>query len=356
MKNILRCFFVVCLFVCTSAFAITTETIVKARDATVLVGHVGGPGMGSGVVISSDGLILTNYHVIHRAEGLRVFFYDPKDLNYYLAEVVGIDPVADLAIIKLNMPEHKLPLTYLNIGTDYVIAQEVVAIGHPMGLQWSVTKGVINHLERPGKITPYVNIIQHSAQINTGNSGGPLIDINGDVVGINTYILSPKGQWTGVAYAIRGDTVLNTVEQIKENGEVVYPALKLGIRNMNEFFVDAVKAANPDKVFPTNIYGLMATQVEDGDYAHTQGIRNFDIIVSVNGEPVNYLGDLKDLMVNFSPEQVVNLIIIRDGHFRKLDYAISTIDFDVYLEWYDDKDKRPTTVIPDPDTTPRRPD
>ena len=132
MKKLLSCFFVVCLFVCTSAFAITTETVEKARDATVLVAQ-GKQGFGSGVVISPDGLILTNYHVIHRAELLRIFFYDPKDLNYYIAEVVGIDPVADLAVLQLNMPPHKLPLTYLDIGTDYEIAQEVIAIGqyHP---------------------------------------------------------------------------------------------------------------------------------------------------------------------------------------------------------------------------------
>ena len=355
MKKLLSCFFVVCLFVCTSAFAITTETVKKARDATVLVAQAK-QGFGSGVVISPDGLILTNYHVIHIAETLRVFFYDPKDLNYYIAEIVGIDPVADLAVLQLNMPPHKLPLTYLDIGTDYEIAQEVIAIGHPMGLQWSVTKGVINHLERPGKITPYVNIIQHSAQINTGNSGGPLIDVNGDIIGINTYILSPKGQWTGVAYAIRGDTVAEAVKQITETGEVIYPALKLGVRNMNEFFVNAVKAANPDKVFPSNIYGLMATQVEVGDYAHTQGIRNFDIIVAVNGEPVNYLGDLRNLMVDFTPDQVVNLIIIRDSHFQKLDYTIGTIDFDVYLEWYDDKDKEPVAPTPQIPGIPNRPD
>ena len=197
-----------------------------------------------------------------------------------------------------------------------------------------------------------VNIIQHSAEINTGNSGGPLIDVNGDIVGINTYILSPKGQWTGVAYAIRGDTVAESVRQIKETGEVIYPALKLGVRNMNEFFVNAVKAANPGKEFPTNIYGLMATQVEVGDYAHSQGIRSFDIIVAINGEPVNYLGDLRELMVDFTPDQVVNLIIIRDGHFRKLDYTISTIDFDVYLEWYDDTDK---PAKPSPELMPRIP-
>ena len=339
MKNLLRCFFVVCLFVCTSAFAITTETIKKARDATVLVAQ-DGSGFGSGVVISSDGLAITNYHVIHRAEELRVFFYDPKNQNYYPAEIVGIDPVADLAVIKIAVPDDLLPLTYLKLGLDYEIAEDVVAIGHPLGLQWSVTKGIINHLERPGKITPYVNIIQHTAEINKGNSGGPLINADGDIVGINTYILAPQGEWTGVGYAIRGDTVYKSVEQIKEFGEVTYSAMKLGVRNMNEWFVEAVAKDNPDIKIPTNIYGLMATKVVEDDYAHKQGIRNFDVIVSINGNPINWLGDLKNLMKDFEPDEIVKLIYIRNGHFRKLDYAIGKLDFDVYLEWYDGAEKK----------------
>jgi S1-C subfamily serine protease len=339
MKKLLSCFFVVCLFVCTSAFAITTENVKKARDATVLVAQPGS-GFGSGVVISPDGLVITNYHVIHRAEKLRVYFYDPKDLNYYLADVIGIDPVADLAVIKINVPDDMLPLTYLKLGLDYEIAEEVVAIGHPLGLQWSVTKGIINHLKRPGKITPYVNIIQHTAEINKGNSGGPLINSDGDIVGINTYILAPQGEWTGVAYAIRSDTVYNSVEQIKEFGEVTYSAMKLGVRDMNEYFINAVVKENPDRKFPTNIYGLMATQVEKEDYAHKQGIRNFDVIVAINGNPINYLGDLRDLMKDFEPNEVVKLLYIRNGHFKKLDYTIGTLDFDVYLEWYDGAEKK----------------
>ena len=364
MKKLLRCFFVVCLFVCTSAFAITTETVEKARDATVLVAQ-DGSGFGSGVVISPDGLAITNYHVIHGAKLLRIFFYDPEDLNYYLADIVGIDPVADLALIKINVPEEKLPLTFLNIGVEYTIAEEVTAIGHPMGLQWTVTKGTLNHLERPGKITPYVNILQHSAIINRGNSGGPLINEDGEIIGINTYILSPKGQWTGVAYAIRSDTVHKSVEQIKETGTVIYSAMKLGVRNMNEWFINTVAKNNPDRKLPTNIFGLMVTQVEEGDYAHKQGIRNFDIIVTIEGNPVNYLGDLRDLMQDYVPGQVVKLIIIKEGHFRKLNYTIGSLDFSSYLEWYDKAEQNPnrpqeSPPVPGPlvprELPPRRPD
>ena len=341
-----RLLFVILLLFSSSVLAITTENIKKARDATVLVSQDQG-GFGSGVVISPEGLIVTNYHVIHRAESIKVFFYDPKDLNYYVADIVGIDPVADLAVLQLSMPREKLPLTYLEFGTEFTIAEEVTAIGHPMGLQWSVTKGILNHLERPGKITPYVNVVQHSAQINQGNSGGPLVNENAELIGINTYILSPKGQWTGVAYAIRGDTVLESVNQIKEFGKVTYSAMKMGVRNMNEWFIGQVKAQNPDRNFPTNIYGLMVTKVQVDDYAHKQGIRNFDIIVAINGNPINYLGDLRDLMPDFDVGQVVKLIIIRDGHFRKHDYTIGRLDFDeVYLEFYDSSDEPRKRDIP----------
>jgi len=351
MKKLLSWFFVVVIFSYSTAFAITTETVEKARDATIMVA-TDKSGFGSGVVISPDGLAITNYHVIHKAKLLRIFFYDPEDLNYYLADVVGIDPVADLAVIKINVPKEKQPLTYLKIGVEYEIAEEVIAIGHPMGLQWSVTKGIINHLERPGKITPYVNIIQHSAEINRGNSGGPLLNDNGDIIGINTYILSPRGQWTGVAYAIRGDTILNSVEQIKEFGKVTYSAMKLGVRNMNEWFINTVIKDNPDRKVPTNIFGLMVTEVEEDDYAYKQGLRNFDVIVTIEGNPVNYLGELRVLMRDYEPDQVVKLIIIHEGHFRKLNYTIGTLDFSSYLEWYDKTDQqqnRPETpTLPGP--------
>ena len=247
--------------------AVPTATIEKARDATVLIAAEGksetAGGLGTGVVIDPSGLTITNYHVIHRATTLRVFFYDPDNLNYYEADIIGIDPVADLALIQIKVDESMLPLTHLKIEPEkFDIGQSVVAIGHMLGLQWSVTSGTLNHLNRPGKITPYVNVIQHSAQINKGNSGGPLINESGDIVGINTYILLPEGGWTGIAYAIRGDSVEASINQLKTTGEVEYTALKLGLRNMNEFFINAVKNIRMEKIvieintFFLNIYLL----------------------------------------------------------------------------------------------------
>ena len=333
MRKVLFAFLLV--FSC-SAVSITPEDVNKALNATVMVTGGEDSGFGSGVVISDDGFIVTNYHVIHRSEP-KIFFYNPQDLNYYPAKIIGIDPVADLALLKVDMPDEYLPLVYLDIVAEAVLAEEVTAIGHPVGLQWSVTKGTINHLERPGKITPYVNVIQHSALINRGNSGGPLVNADGDIVGINTYILSPKGQWTGIAYAVRGDTVQESVKQMMANGEVVYAAMKMGVRSLNEWFLGQLVERYPEELFPTNIFGLIVTDVEEEDYAYKHGIRNFDTIVALNGQPINYLGDLKELMKDLSPGDTVDLLIIRDKHFRSIPYIIGTINFDIYMEFYDDK-------------------
>ena len=318
--------------------SIPTATIEKARDATVLIATDGdnAGGFGTGVIIDSSGIVVTNYHVIHRATTIRVFFYNPNDLNYYEADVIGVDPVADLALIQIKVRDDMLPLTYLRIEPEnFLIGEEVVAIGHMLGLQWSVTQGTLNNLERPGKITPYVTILQHSAQINKGNSGGPLINKNGDIVGINTYILLPKGGWSGIAYAIRGDNVHRTVKQITETGTVQYTALKIGLRNVNEFFIKAVKREWPDQKIPTGIFGMMSLYIEEDDWAYEHGIRNFDILVAFDGTPVNYLYALKEIIKEYKPGDKVKLIVIRNSHFITIDYELSEIDFKEYLKFYD---------------------
>jgi len=319
--------------------AIPTELIEKARDATVLVGAEGDDnagGFGTGVIIDPSGLAITNYHVIHRAKKIRVFFYDPEDLNNYTAEIIGIDPVADLALLQIKVKEDMLPLTYLNIESEnFIIGEEVVAIGHMLGLQWSVTQGTINHTERPGKITPYVSVLQHSAQINKGNSGGALINKNGDIVGINTYILLPKGGWSGIAYAIRGDNVYDSVQQINETGTVQYTAFKIGLRNMNEFFIKAVQKEYPEEKIPTNVFGLMAIGLEEGDHASEQGIKEFDVLIAVDGRPINHLFALKNIIKEYKPGDVVKVMLIRDSHIMSLDYELGSIDFTDYEEFYD---------------------
>ena len=322
---------------------VPTTIVEKARNATVLVSTKNennqmGNGFGSGVLISETGIVLTNYHVIHRAETIRVWFYDPTDSNYSFATVIGIDPVADLALLQLELDPDLPPPVYLEIEQEVpVIAEPVVAIGHPVGLQWTVTTGTINHQERPGKITPYVNIIQHSAEINKGNSGGPLINENGDIVGINTYMLAPEGQWAGVAYAIRGDTVYDSVEQMLEDGDVTYAAFKIRLLNLSEFLARGIEKEYPDEKDVPNTFGLIAIGVEEDDHAYKQGVRDFDTFVAVEGFPINTLYDLKKIIKGYKEGEMVTVIYIRDSHFRLMEYELGAIVFDEYLDFYDKK-------------------
>ena len=181
--------FLLVFLIGTAQAQIPTDVIEKARDATVLIANIATEGgMGSGVVLDYNGLDLTNNHVIHRAEELKVWFFDNDNSNYYMADIIAIDPIADLALLSMRLPDHKLPTTYLEIESEeWSIAQEVAAIGHPMGIQWTVSLGHKSHTDRTGRITPYVATLQHSAEIHQGNSGGPMINSEGDVVGINKY-------------------------------------------------------------------------------------------------------------------------------------------------------------------------
>ena len=336
---------------------ISTDVAERARNATVLVANQMGDndgGFGSGVVILPSGLVLTNYHVIHRADTLRVFFYDPKDNNYYPAEVIGIDPVADLALLQLKVDEKMLPLEFLLIETeDWTVAEPVMAIGHPMGIQWTVSMGHIASTIRTGKISPYVSTLQHSAEIHQGNSGGPLINSDGEVVGINTYLMMPEKAWSGIAYAIRGDIVKYSVDHMLYNdGPVKYPAFRLQLRGLTEFGVKWIKENHPDQVVPENIYGMIVLDIEEGGWAYQQGMEAFDVVVAIDGEPINNMLDVRNAVMGtgLKPGDKVDLLIIRDGHFRKLPYEITWIDFTNYLDFYDSSmDEKEMPRVPEPD-------
>ena len=367
MKIIAMFVFTVMLVVnFTSAGAISTEIAEKARNATVLVSTSRGErdgGFGSGVVISPSGLVLTNYHVIHRMDKLRIFFYDPDDNNYYNAEVIGIDPVADLALLQLKVDKDMLPLEFLLIESEeWNVADDVMAIGHPMGIQWTVSLGHIASTIRSGKITPYVSTLQHSAEIHKGNSGGPLINEQGDIIGINTYLLMPENSWSGIAYAIRGDIVRYSVDQMLNNKDtpVKYPAFRLALRGLNEFGVKWLEENHPDKKFPTNVFGMIVIEIKEGEWADEQGMKLFDVVVAVDGEPTNNMLDIRDIVMdgNYKSGQIVNLLIIRDGHFRKVKYELVWIEFKNYLKFYDksmvEKKMAPESLLPP--TLPTPPD
>ena len=261
-------------------------------------------------------------------------------MNYYWVEVKAIDPVADLALVKVNLPKHKIPVPYLQVENDLEkmeVGSDVNAIGHMLGLSWTVSKGVINHINRPGLISPYVHIIQHTAHINRGNSGGPLINSEGRVVGVNTYVLSPKGSWTGIAYATRGDDVSYSLSQMTLEGKVSRPALRLKIGFLNEWRRKELLEKYPDAHIPNTFGLIVAGPIEEESWGAKHGMRHLDTIVAINGRPVNNMDQLDAIVRTTKPVDIIILTVIRDNHFILVSYPVAEMDFKEYEKFYDER-------------------
>jgi len=312
----------------------TKSMVIAARNATVAVST--DTGFGSGFFVTDGGILVTNYHVIHGAEKIFIWFYDETIMNRYEAIVMGIDPVADLAIIQAFVPEYLQPVSFLNIEgnkNDIEITDEVFAIGHPGGLDWTVTEGIVSHANRGSRNTPYVRLLQHSATIAPGSSGGPLINDDGLVIGVNTYVV---GEYQNFAYAVRGDIVYKSVMEMLAVGEALYPAIGVRTVSLNPASRQRLMKENPEANIP-DTFGLMVYDKEE-DFSDT-GLINFDIIVAVNGRSVNNIEDMSDIMLDLAPGVVINLLVIRDRTMTNIDFTLRAVDFD-YITFYDEKNKK----------------
>jgi len=230
-------------------------------------------GLGSGVIIESDGLILTNYHVIEDADKIEVTLSSGKT---YKGTVVGTDPISDIALVQID--EKNLPAAKLGDSAKLKVGQFVVAIGNPYGLDHTVTTGVISAIERNiniGNKTMY-GIIQTDAAINPGNSGGPLVNLEGEVVGINTMIYS---QAQGLGFAVSADTCAKVIDNIKKTGKMEWPYIGVEITTMTEELAS--------KVNLEYVPGIAVINVMPGSPAENAGITQGDIIVSIDGISVD---------------------------------------------------------------------
>ena len=297
---------------------------------------------GSGFVLDTEGHIVTNAHVVRDAEEILVTFYDGAVAE---AELVGYDDYSDLAVI--SVPPEKATLLPVTLGdsNDLHVGQRVIAIGNPFGLQGSMTEGIISALGRSlpsaqmldARYQRYSNpsIIQVDASVNPGNSGGPLLDTYGRVIGINTAIRSDTGVFQGIAFAVPVNTMKRIVPQLIEKGEAEYPWL--GISSLSAEGGYSVAALADELGLPVR-YGVLVNGVaEDSPAAHAglragtdfveirgmQIARDADIIVAINGETVRDIDDLVAYLVeNTSPGDTVVLTIVRGGQ---------TLDVDVTL-------------------------
>ncbi|MDZ7665313.1 MAG: DegQ family serine endoprotease [Desulfotignum sp.] len=253
--------------------------------------------LGSGFIISEDGYIVTNHHVIKGADQIKVIFHDKTEHD---AEIVGTDPMTDLALIKVDA-KNLTPLTF-GKSSAANIGSWVVAIGSPFGLEQTVTAGIISAKGRIIGSGPYDDFIQTDASINPGNSGGPLLNLDGEVIGINTAIVR-SGQ--GIGFAIPSDLATGIIDQLIDTRQVSRGWMGVAIQDVTPELAEYYDIDQTGGVYVAKVY-------EDNP-AHDAGIQTGDIIVEVNGEKIDTSRDLTITIANLKIDETVDVKIIREG-------------------------------------------
>jgi serine protease Do len=269
--------------------------------------------LGSGFIISSDGYILTNNHVVDHADVVTVRLQDRRTLT---ARVIGTDPTYDIAVLKIDAGG-SLPAVSLGDSRSLKPGQWVLAIGSPFGFDYTVTQGIVSAVGRNlgQQDQPYTSFIQTDVPINRGNSGGPLFDLQGRVVGVNSQIYSNTGDYMGVSFSIPIDVAMNAVQQIKSKGYVSRGQLGVTMQPVSD---DIVKAFKLD-----NGAGAAVVDVTPGSGAAKAGIQAGDIILSYNGQPLQQAADLPPLVGMTKPGSKVPVEILRNGKKQTLEVTVN---------------------------------
>ncbi|MHB9154735.1 MAG: Do family serine endopeptidase [Endomicrobiales bacterium] len=261
-----------------------------------------GEGIASGVIISADGYILTNEHVVHDAKSIRVTLSDQRKFS---GKLVGKDSRTDLAVVKIK-PDKPLPFARLGDSDKIKVGDFVLAVGSPFGLQQTVTSGIVSaqrqSLEIEGNM--YTNLIQTDAAINRGNSGGPLVNISGEVIGINTAIYAPTGVFSGVGFALPINSAKVIMDSLINKGRVVRGWLGVEIRPVDEAI--ARQFGLPDAG------GVLVNNVMDNSPAAKAGLKRGDVIRAVDGKTINSPQELQNVISQTPPKKTVTLQVIRD--------------------------------------------
>ena len=264
--------------------------------------------LGSGFVISSDGYVITNNHVIEDADEIRIEFRDGMELE---AEVIGVDKNVDIALLKV---EHDKSLPFVQFGDSDIskVGDWVMAVGNPLGQGFSVSVGIISARNRELS-GAYDDYIQTDAAINRANSGGPLFNLGGEVIGVNTAILSPNGGSIGIGFSMSSNVVAPVVEQLQEFGEVRRGWLGVNIGNVTDDMAEALGLSDT--------LGAIVLDVFDGP-ALDAGLQSMDIIISFDGQDVKSSGGLVRLVGKTAVGKMVDAVIIREGAEKTLSITL----------------------------------
>src|SRR5437879_3476750 len=274
-------------------------------------------GLGSGVIISPDGYIVTNNHVIDGAVDIRVTMSNREVLS---AKLVGADPLTDLAVIKVNGTN--LPSVPWGNSASLHPGQTVLAFGTPYGFRFTVTRGIVSALNRPNPDASDRRkpgeFIQTDAAINPGNSGGPLVDARGEVIGINTFLISGSGSFAGAGFAIPTQIVRPTVDNLIKYGKVSHGYIGIGINDVtpeNARFFGVKKAE-----------GALVSQVEPNSHGARGGLKTGDVITGLDGRAVNDSGELQVVVGQKTPGTTIDLDVLRDGKNLKIPVTLEAMD------------------------------
>ena len=337
-RVILLCFSIFIFSGVLYSETISPEVIEKVRESIVLLSSnesstpsVKSPNaLCAGVVIDEVGHILTNFHCIYKQKIINLYYYDENDWKEYEVKVIGKDPLADLAL--LEVPERTKKVSYLKIANvdDIQMGMEVFAFGHPMGMAWSLSRGIISSKDRHSR-HPFIKSLQTDAAINKGNSGGPLLNLKGEIIGINTLMISRNQQNAGVGISIRSDVVRSSLAKMLERGQVDRPAIGVMIvaligkeSQQNKLIIDHPELK---KIIP-NTYGLLIRK----DPAELPvGIEVWDTIVGVNNIPVNNGVEFSDQLIKYDIGTKIELTLIRNKRYIQVEVPLKVLPLQTEL-------------------------
>lgn len=268
--------------------------------------------LGSGFIISADGYIVTNYHVVKDAEEITVRLSDRRELK---AEVIGSDKRSDIALLKVDAGD--LPVVTIGNSKDLKVGEWAMAIGSPFGFDHSVSVGVISAINRNLPSENYVPFIQTDVAINPGNSGGPLFNLDGEVVGINSQIFTRSGGFMGLSFAIPIDVAMDVVEQLKTRGKVSRGWLGILIQDVNRELAESFGMKKP--------MGAVVLRVLPDSPAHKAGFKEGDVVVEFAGKTIHRQSDLPLAVSSYPVGKDAKVKIIREGKTRYLNVKIAEL-------------------------------
>jgi serine protease Do len=276
--------------------------------------------LGSGFIISKDGYIVTNYHVVKHATKVTVVL---SDKSSYRATIIGKDPMTDVAVIRIH-PKHDLPIVSWGDSKKVSVGTIVLAMGSPFGLTQSITMGIVSALKRSNiGIEQYENFIQTDAAINPGNSGGPLVNLFGQVIGMNTAIYTTNGGYEGIGFAIPAEMVRQVVNDLRTKGRVVRGWLGVSIQNISPVIERQFHLSSKKGVLVSDI-------LPDGPASHA-GFKRGDVIIALDDHEIQDANDLRFRVSRIAPGTNVRITVIRNGDKRNIPVMIGELPANIAM-------------------------